>query len=1083
MYNVSDDYLEKINSYSKQVYWYGTATLTNGTVYEFDASNLAQGQTSISKELCNANAIRMGGACSSELKISFMLDYDGDYYTLNGLIVDRNEFYNAEITLTFRLYLDDGFEDVELGTFIVADTERKQMVLTCTAYDYMQKFNKECVSSVQSLPYNVLLSACSICGVELGSTVEDLSRMVNGKETIAMYDPKNQISTWRDVIGYVASMLCANAVIKADKKLYLIPFSNGSVRVIDSGKRVSLSLEDYVNNYQSITATNLRINIEDKITISENGLTYPLGANPLIQYVTTTERKTVLNNIIQELSRYTYTPFSGEFFCDPSFELGDVVTFTDNHAYDSTTAIITKIEISLSGHMKLGCEGENPNTTKVISSSNPETAQESSGAIGDGVTFYDYVDHNEVVIDDTEQIVSISYESSGQYRQEFAAELEIEVETNESYANSTYAESGECEIAITYFINGVEIGNCHPQTSFMDGKHLLHLMYFWDADMRIETSTFEAVITVSGGTVTINNNHSRIMQSGTAYAEVSNILAYIDVEREPTYPFYWINQAISYSGVKIVGEYEDGTKVDITNDCVFTPANGSVVTTPRFVNVDVLYVTEDERQLHTAFAMEEIYPEELVITPPTNVEYYSGRGDHLDYTGLNVKLKFTDGTKIDVTNDCTLNPQNGALVTKNTPQICTVSYMYESTLIKDFFDLDIQPYEPEELQITPPTKTVYYADIGETLDYTGLVVKCKYTDGSIVDVTNSCTKEPAENTEVVLSTPSLVKVSYTDKGKTVKDSFDIDIEVYEVTKLEVTHLPNKLSYKVGENLNYAGLVVTAYFSNNTHSVVTNQCSITPANGTTVTSRTSTGVDIRYSTEMADFEIEVITVDDIKVTAPELSYEVGDTMDFSEVTVARIWSDESTDDITSQCTFNPADGSEASTSSTYVDVLYSYGGQLYQDGFEIDVYEFLGIDITKEPDSVSYWHGDGTDYTGIVVTGSYSNGETEDVTDQCTFEPANGYVYDSIGEHTVSVYYTREKTGRTYRVQFVIEIKAPEPVLKYLSYTTDTANRIIYVTGLNAEEIAGDNLRNLVLPSTYTDATSGITFRVVLGPKP
>ena len=45
-----------------------------------------------------------------------------------------------------------------------------------------------------------------------------------------------------------------------------------------------------------------------------------------------------------------------------------------------------------------------------------------------------------------------------------------------------------------------------------------------------------------------------------------------------------------------------------------------------------------------------------------------------------------------------------------------------------------------------------------------------------------------------------------------------------------------------------------------------------------------------------------------------------------------------------------------------------------------------IAITKAPDKVSYYGGESFDPTGMVVTASYSDGTTADVTSQCTFAP-------------------------------------------------------------------------------------------------
>lgn len=681
MYNVSDEYLEKINSVSKQVYWYGKVTLTNGTVYEFDVSNMKQGQTKITKVLCNDNAIRLGGTSSAELKIAFMLDYDGKYYRLNGLIVDRNEFYDAKIKLTFRLYLDRGYEDVELGTFIVSEVERKQMVLTCTAYDYMQKFNKKCVSTISGLPYNVLLSACSICGVKLGTTVTEIMHMPNGKESIVMYDPKNQITTWRQVIGYVASMLCANAIIKADRKLYIIPITKGEQRTVGASNRVSLALEDYTNNFRTITAINLRTNTTDKVSLSSKGLTYPMDANPLIQQITKSARKKILRSIVTQLRTCTFTPFSGTFFCDPSFELGDTVLFVGNHAYDSTLSLITKMEISVSGHMTMGCDGENPNSAEAKNAASPSLSQETGGSTGDGVTFYDYVNHEDVNVTSEEQFTQITYESCGDYRQEFGAELELDVNT-----------SDECVVTITYKINGVNVTNCTPKATYTDGKHLLHLMYFWDSNIRIEESTFAAHMSVSGGTVKIKNNYSRIMQSGDAYPEVSNELSYIDLQHEPDNSLYWLNQPLDYTGVKVVAVYEDGRTENITNQCTFSPANGSIATQMNYINVEVSY-TEDETTFETSFAMEEILPEELIITPPTETVFFIG--DTFDFTGLKIEAKFTEGTIWDVTDECTIKPADGAMVTSTSQSVVRVSYKYLThPAMKDTFNVEVKQPAP-----------------------------------------------------------------------------------------------------------------------------------------------------------------------------------------------------------------------------------------------------------------------------------------------------------------------------------------------------------------------------------------------------
>ena len=710
MYNVSEDYLEKINSVSRRVDWYGTITLKNGTVYNFDMSNLKQGHTSLTRQLCTDKKIGLGGTCSSELKIKFMLDYDSaeNKYYLNGTEVDRYDFYDAEITLTFRLYLDEGYEDVQCGTFVVSEPERTTITLTCVAYDYMQKFTKACVSSITGMPYNILLSACSACGMELGSTPQQINAMPNGRKNCVMYDPKNVIKTWRDVIGYVAAMLGGNAVIKADNKLYIIPYNTQSVRTISARDRVQLSLADYVTNYNILTAINLRLNIEEKVSVANDGLTYALGGNPFIQYVNQSDRNSVYNAILDELHSMAYVPFLGEFFCDPSLELGDVVTFTDNHAGEDTSAIITSITLPIGSHMTLSCEGDNPFNQKVTEAADKDYSDETSGSIGDGVTFYDYVGADDITISSgtEEEILAITYDSNGTYRQEFQAEVLINVETDEPVGE----EEVICSLLVTYYINGNEIGSYHPEGIFTDGKHLLSLFYFWSSDLRIDESTLTVTITPTNGSISIDTGHyrGRIMQSGTAYVAPSNILEYIEVTKMPNKESYKIGETIDYTGLVIEAFYEDGSHVNVTSQCTITPSAGSTVSSTNYIVANVTY-TKDGNTYRTNFGLEVVYLVAIEVeSEPTKDEY--SIGEALDLSGIKVVADYSDGTYTDVTNTCTYSPTNGYTFQSIDEGQINISYTDYGITATTFTNVTVEPYQP-----TPDVLRYlnYYVDSGE----------------------------------------------------------------------------------------------------------------------------------------------------------------------------------------------------------------------------------------------------------------------------------------------------------------------------------------------------------------------------------
>ena len=63
-----------------------------------------------------------------------------------------------------------------------------------------------------------------------------------------------------------------------------------------------------------------------------------------------------------------------------------------------------------------------------------------------------------------------------------------------------------------------------------------------------------------------------------------------------------------------------------------------------------------------------------------------------------------------------------------------------------------------------------------------------------------------------------------------------------------------------------------------------------------------------------------------------------------------------------------------------------------------------IEVTTAPATVEYTEGDSLDLTGLVVTATFSDGSTEDVTSQCIFSPAAGTVL-STTDTSINISYT------------------------------------------------------------------------------
>ena len=111
----------------------------------------------------------------------------------------------------------------------------------------------------------------------------------------------------------------------------------------------------------------------------------------------------------------------------------------------------------------------------------------------------------------------------------------------------------------------------------------------------------------------------------------------------------------------------------------------------------------------------------------------------------------------------------------------------------------------ESLKVTAqPTKTSYYQ--GEAFEAAGLEVKAVYNTG----------EEPLEASAYTLSgfdssTAGQKTITVTYEGKTVT----FTVNVIGKNGLSIDHLPNKLRYKVGEELDLKGLVVSQKYADNT----------------------------------------------------------------------------------------------------------------------------------------------------------------------------------------------------------------------------------------------------------------------------
>ena len=229
---------------------------------------------------------------------------------------------------------------------------------------------------------------------------------------------------------------------------------------------------------------------------------------------------------------------------------------------------------------------------------------------------------------------------------------------------------------------------------------------------------------------------------------------------------------------------------------------------------------------------------------------------------------------------------------------------------------------------TQPTKTTYY--IGEAFDPAGMVVTATFADDTTANVTEDCEFSP----QTMAAGTQSVTVTYQRAG--VQKTTSVAVAVRVLDHIDVTTEPSKKAYKYGETFNPAGMVVTAYYTDDQSRAVTGYTySPTGAldmDDTTITISYTEGSVTKQTTQA----ITVAKVlDSIEITTPpnKTAYFSGETFNPAGMVVTAHYTDGSSQAV-SGYTYSPSGA--LATGNTTITVSYSEGGVTKTDTQTITV---------------------------------------------------------------------------------------------------------------------------------------------------
>ena len=346
MYSASADFLTAIKSNIRVFHWSGT--ISTPTPITFGDSDIIEGNIvrSIAGE-----SLEIGSVYSSQLTLEVKIP------------VSRYELYGCNITLNVKL---DGASDViPMGTFIITEALQSVGAIKITAFDSMIKFddvsfNPAANSNIQS-PFAWLSDMCTACGVTLGNTSAEVQAMPNGKRKTGFADCVTDVTSWRDVLGYLGAYLGSYAYIGRNNKLYLGQYGSASADTIPSSFRFNSELSDFRTTYDGLYATYNDGGVQEYVSnTNSGGIVLGLGVNPFLQISNDQNREDALQEIIDAWDGIYYVPYSSDVPLIPIYDIGDVITFTDNQAGVYDYGAITEITYNIGGSMNVICSGDNP---------------------------------------------------------------------------------------------------------------------------------------------------------------------------------------------------------------------------------------------------------------------------------------------------------------------------------------------------------------------------------------------------------------------------------------------------------------------------------------------------------------------------------------------------------------------------------------------------------------------------------------------------------------------------------------------------------------------------------------------------
>lgn len=260
-------------------------------------------------------------------------------------------------------------------------------------------------------------------------------------------------------------------------------------------------------------------------------------------------------------------------------------------------------------------------------------------------------------------------------------------------------------------------------------------------------------------------------------------------------------------------------------------------------------------------------------------------------------------------------------------------------------------------------------------------------------------------------------------------------EVPEVDRIIVT-APDKTKYYIGEQLNMAGITVTAVYSDESEIILrSDEFTVSGFDSSTAGKKR---VTISYGGKTASFEVEINAAQVVKLmlTVPDKTvYYIGESINTAGLTVKAEFSDGELRTVNiDEVSILGFDSSTAGKK----EITVSYGGKSASFEVEIKSTHVTKLEVTA-PDKTIYEIGESIDLTGMEVKAAFSDGRIRTIGSD-EYE-VKGFDSSKEGKNVITISYG----GVGTTVELLIKAKSEKPQQNKVDSNDSSSNSVTAVS--------------------------------------